>query len=137
MPARLPDEHRLRLIAALGEARVIFLRNFALPTSIGIHAFEKAAPQRLLVNIELFLRPQRLERDEIDDVLDYDVLRRQIADLAGSRHWNLQETLLDRIAALCLDPPMVLGVRVSTEKPDVYPDCEAVGLEVSRFKPLE
>jgi dihydroneopterin aldolase len=28
----------------------------------------------------------------------------------------------------------VLAARVSTEKPDVYPDCESVGVEVFRIK---
>ena len=30
--------------------------------------------------------------------------------------------------------PKVLAVRVSTEKPDVYPDCEGVGVEVFHVK---
>ena len=29
------------------------------------------------------------------------------------------------------------AARVSTEKPDVYPDCEAVGVEVFGLKPDE
>ena len=29
----------------------------------------------------------------------------------------------------------VMAARVSTRKPDVYPDCEAVGVEVFRAKP--
>ncbi|MDB5727054.1 MAG: dihydroneopterin aldolase, partial [Noviherbaspirillum sp.] len=30
--------------------------------------------------------------------------------------------------------PKVRAVRVSTEKPDVYPDCESVGVEVFHVK---
>ncbi len=30
--------------------------------------------------------------------------------------------------------PKVRAVRVSTEKPDVYPDCESVGVEVFHIK---
>ena len=29
----------------------------------------------------------------------------------------------------------VMAARVSTRKPDVYPDCDAVGVEVFRAKP--
>jgi len=32
--------------------------------------------------------------------------------------------------------PGVQAVRLSTCKPDVYPDCDAVGVEVFRAKPL-
>lgn len=128
------DAVRLGLLAKLGEVRAIYLRDYALTCSIGIHDFERAAPQRILVNIELFLRPHTPEADEIDRVLDYDFLRRRIAAFAMGKHFNLQETLLDGIMAICLEPPVVLGARVRTEKPDVYPDCDAVGLEAMKFK---
>ena len=48
--------------------------------------------------------------------------------------FELQETLCDDIAARLLSHPSVRAVRVSTCKPDVYPDCEAVGVEVFRIK---
>jgi len=129
------DAVRLELIARFGEMRAIYLRGFSLTCSIGIHDFEKTAPQRIVVNIELYLRPAPPARgDSIAEVLDYDFLRHRITELAAGRHFNLQETLLDGILAICLEPAMVAGARVSTEKPDVYPDCSAVGLEVIRFK---
>jgi dihydroneopterin aldolase len=34
-----------------------------------------------------------------------------------------------------LEHPSVMAARVSTAKPDVYPDCEAVGVEVFKIKP--
>jgi len=34
-----------------------------------------------------------------------------------------------------LTHPKVLAARVSTAKPDVYPDCHSVGVEVFRIKP--
>jgi dihydroneopterin aldolase len=33
-----------------------------------------------------------------------------------------------------LEHPLVRAVRVSTEKPDVYPDSDGVGVEVFRVK---
>ncbi len=32
-----------------------------------------------------------------------------------------------------LDAAGVTGLRISVSKPDVYPDCEAVGVELSSF----
>ena len=49
-------------------------------------------------------------------------------------HVHLQETLCDDVLALMLEHPLVKAARVSTEKPDVYPDCEAVGVEVFGIK---
>jgi dihydroneopterin aldolase len=53
-----------------------------------------------------------------------------VLEVAAEQHYNLQETLLDRIVALCLSKAQVRAVKVSTEKPDVYPDCDTVGIEV-------
>jgi dihydroneopterin aldolase len=50
--------------------------------------------------------------------------------LANSGHFHLQETFCERILELCLARPGVVAVRVSSEKPDVYPDCESIGFEI-------
>lgn len=114
------------------ETRRIFLRNYRVLASIGIHDFERAAPQAILINVDLHLEPGGPQRDEIEQVLDYDFLRAEIARLVGARHYNLQETLCQEIMACCLAQPQVVAARVSTEKPNVYPDCEAIGYELFR-----
>lgn len=120
----------------LGDCRRIFLHEFALEASIGFHDFELAAKQRVLINVELFvpLHASTSSRDHVSETLDYDIIRRDIAEWASSRHFNLQETLLDGIVDLCMAQPSVRAVRASTEKPDVYPDCRTVGVEVFRFR---
>jgi len=42
--------------------------------------------------------------------------------------------MCDEIVKRMLAHPLVQATRVSTEKPDVYPDCEGVGVEVFRSK---
>ena len=112
--------------------RRIFLRDFRLQVSIGIHDFEKEGPQAVVVNVVLELAPaEKAHNDRIGNVLNYDVVHDGIVALAGSRHFNLQETLVDAILDLCLAQPGVIEARVSTEKPDVYPDCR-VGYEARR-----
>jgi dihydroneopterin aldolase len=49
-------------------------------------------------------------------------------------HVHLQETLADDVLKRLLAHPKVRAARVSTEKPDVYPDCDAVGVEVFGIK---
>lgn len=120
-------------LEADGGTRRIFLRNLTLSASIGIHPKELAARQRLFVNIELYLAPQDDAGDDIGNVLDYDAVRRAVKKLVEARHYNLQETLVDDILALCLAQQGVLAVRVATEKPDVYADCQGVGYEVFRL----
>jgi dihydroneopterin aldolase len=102
---------------------------------MGIHAFEKETRQRIMVNVDLYLEPEaRIERDQISETVDYDFLRREIAALAESGHFHLQETFCEKILAICLAKPGVIAARVSSEKPDVYPDCESIGFEIFRAK---
>jgi dihydroneopterin aldolase len=113
-------------------ARRIFIRDFKLKVSIGIHDFEREGPQTVVVNVDLLLgEPDKPHDDRIANVLNYDVVHDGIVTLAKSRHFNLQETLVDAILDLCLVQPGVIEARVSTEKPDVYGDCR-VGYEAVR-----
>jgi dihydroneopterin aldolase len=103
--------------------------------NIGIHAHEKRGPQALVINVDLYLAPPAGDlADDIANTLDYDFLRDGIAKLVGARHFNLQETLVHAILDLCLLRPEVVLARVASEKPDVYPDCEAVGYEATRAR---
>jgi len=112
--------------------RRIFIRDYRLPVRIGIHDFEKHGPQTVVVNVDLLLEPaDKAHGDRIANVLNYDVVHDGIAALATSRHFNLQEALVDAILDFCLSHPGVLEARVSTEKPDVYKDCR-VGYEAVR-----
>lgn len=112
--------------------RRIFFRDLRLQVSIGIYDFELAKPQAVVINIQLLLgQPDRNADDDIANVLNYDVIHDGITTLAKSRHFNLQETLVEAILDLCLAQPQVVEARVSTEKPDVYKDCR-VGYEAVR-----
>jgi dihydroneopterin aldolase len=118
------------------ECRRIFLRNHEVPVQIGAHDFEKTQAQRVIFNVELFV-PYALstpQADQLSEVVDYDFVRELIAARIGQGHVELQETLCDDLAAHMLAHPRVQAVRLSSCKPDVYPDCEAVGVEVFRMK---
>ena len=118
------------------ECRRIFLRNHEVPVQIGAHDFEKSQAQRVIFNVELFV-PYALstpQADQLNEVVDYDFVRELIAQRIRQGHVELQETLCDDLAAQMLAHPRVQAVRLSSCKPDVYPDCEAVGVEVFRMK---
>lgn len=120
----------------LAHCRRIFLREVVLDANIGIHAFERAGAQRLVINVDLFV-PYAVstpKHDRIHEVVDYDFVRATVRRRIAQGHINLQETLVDDIARALLAHPGVHAVRVASEKPDVYEDVEAVGIEVFHFK---
>ncbi len=121
---------------ALSDCRRVFLRNFQVMSNIGVHEFEKRGEQRVLFNVELYvpLADSTPTDDQLHEVLDYDFIRDTIVQRIAQGHTHLQETLCDDIARTLLAHPKVRAVQLSTQKPDVYPDCDAVGVEVLHFK---
>jgi dihydroneopterin aldolase len=120
----------------LADCRRLFLRNYEVRINIGVHDFEKRAEQRVIINVDLFipLAVSTPRADRLEEVVDYDFMRGTIAQRVARGHVHLQETLCDDVAAAMLAHPRVRAVRVSTEKPDVYADCDSVGVEVFRIK---
>ena len=120
----------------LADCRRLFLRNYEVLINIGVHDFEKKGEQRVLINVDLYI-PLALstpKQDNLAEVVDYDFMRETIARRMAQGHVHLQESLCDDVVAAMLAHPRVRAVRVSTMKPDVYPDCEGVGVEVFRIK---
>ena len=121
---------------ALLDCRRLFLRDYEVWINIGVHDFEKKGEQRVKINVELYvpLAMSTPHADKLDEVLDYDFIRREIMARVAQGHVHLQETLADDVLARMLAHPKVRAARVATEKPDVYPDCDAVGCEVFGLK---
>ena len=113
----------------------IFLDSLEVMADIGFHDFEVGVPQRLLITVEIWL--DHIPSADCDDpafAWDYDFIRQQVEELATSRRYNLQESLVhaifDRIAPL----RGVKALRVITAKPDVYPEARGVGVELASFE---
>jgi dihydroneopterin aldolase len=113
-------------------SRKIILEDFDLPVDIGFHAFEIGTPQRLRINVEVWLDAANFPQDDrIDAAWDYDALRSGIMGLVAGRRFNLQETVCRAVYDLVAARAGVVALRVSTRKPDIYPDCAAVGVELA------
>jgi 7,8-dihydroneopterin aldolase/epimerase/oxygenase len=121
---------------SLADCRRLFLRNYEVLMKIGAYESEKEGEQRVIFNIDLFvsLNATTPVADKLTEVVDYNLMRNTIGQRVARGHVHLQETLCDDVAQAMLDHPQVRAVRVSTEKPDAYPDCESVGVEVFRIK---
>lgn len=130
-------QNNLSLGPVWPDCRRLFLRNHEVWIDIGVHEHEKHGKQRVLINVDLFvpLSASTPSKDELHEVVDYDFIREAIAARIGQGHVQLQETLCDDLLAAMLAHPKVKAARVSTEKSDVYADCEAVGVEVWGVNP--
>ncbi len=121
--------------------RHVFLRDMVLPASIGVYPHERAAKQRVRINVDMGVAEDTpgtgvsragVGRDELGRVVDYEVVARSIRDVVGAGHVMLVETLAERLAETCLRDARVEVVRVRVEKLDVFDDLASVGVEVER-----
>jgi 7,8-dihydroneopterin aldolase/epimerase/oxygenase len=115
----------------LAQCRRLFIRRMEVMVNIGVHEFERHRPQRVMLDIDVYvaLIDSTPKRDKLEEVVDYDFIRRSVFERVEQGHIELQETLCDDLLARMLACPEVRAARVCSEKPDVYPRCEAVGCE--------
>ena len=124
------DEQGNKLMA-YAVTRRFFLSGIETICSIGIHDFEKAAPQRVLIDIEVVLDPVvEPAADDINDALNYDI-RQTVVDIAQSQHFDLRETLARAVFNAVRSMKTVVGLRVRTAKPDVYKDVNEAAYQLS------
>ncbi|WP_345893020.1 dihydroneopterin aldolase [Roseomonas acroporae] len=118
--------------------RRVFVRGLTLQALLGVHPHEKAAPQRIVIGVEMAVEDDAaaagVGRDELGRVVDYERVVEAARAEAGRRHTMLVETLAERIAMAALADPRVLRVRVTVEKPDAFHDVASVGVAVERSR---
>ena len=131
-----PSPQPVRLDDLALSCRKLFLRRLEVLAHIGAHDFEKGVQQRLWIDVELYVpyAQSTPTQDRLHEVVDYDYVRQVVAERLAQGHVELQETLCDDLATRLLAHPGVRALRLSTCKPDVYPDTEAVGVQLVRIK---
>ncbi|MBU6439477.1 MAG: dihydroneopterin aldolase [Betaproteobacteria bacterium] len=114
--------------------RTLYLERLRVQASVGILEHELRSRQQLLVSIaaELPDAPSLPAADDVAHVLDYRLLRSIALEEVGHGHVNMLETLAGRIAQRVLGLEGVRRVRVRVDKPNIFPDCDGVGIEVAQ-----
>ncbi len=118
--------------------RRIFIDRLRVQASVGILEHELRSKQPLLITlaIEMPHAPTLPEADTVQDVLDYRQLRDAAHHEAQAGHINMLETLAGRIANRLLALPGVALARVRVCKPNIFPDCDGVAVEVEAQRDL-
>jgi 7,8-dihydroneopterin aldolase/epimerase/oxygenase len=112
--------------------RTLLLDKLRVMASVGILEHELRSKQPLLISIELQLphAPALPAADDVMHVLDYRLLRDIAKEEAEAGHINMLETLAGRIAARLAALRGANSVRVRITKPNIFPDCDGVSVEV-------
>jgi dihydroneopterin aldolase len=129
-----------RFADAARATRSMFIRDLVLTASIGVHAHEHAATQRIRINLDLAVADDgaaRLSRaaigkDDLSRVVDYEAIVNRVRAIVAAGHVQLVETLAERLAEACLADARVQIAKIRVEKLDVFADAAAAGVEVER-----
>lgn len=119
--------------SAASRLRHVFVRDLELLAPLGIHQHEKAAPQRIVVNIDLSVKEGSGD-DDIGHVVSYEIVVKKVDAIIAEGHINLVETLCEKIAQACLTDKRVVAARVRVEKPDIIKNARSVGVEIERTR---
>jgi dihydroneopterin aldolase len=116
--------------------RRIILNKLRVQASVGILPHELTAKQPLLISCEVRMQNAPLvpAQDEVSHVLDYRRIRQIAIDQAQNSHINMLESLAGQICEKILVLPGVSAAMVRIDKPNIFPDCDGVGVEVTAEK---
>lgn len=114
---------------------VIEIKDLLLRTIVGVNAEERVNRQDVLINLALFVDTRSAgESDAIEQTVDYKRITKRVIETVERSQFYLVEKLAAEIAALCLEDPRVLRVRVSVEKPGAVRFARSVGVTIERSR---
>ena len=113
----------------------IKLTELTVDTIIGIWEWEKRNPQKVVFDIEMSTDiSQAAKSDSIKDALDYKAISTRIKQYALENHFELIETLADKVAEIILNEFDVSWVKLTISKPYAIRDSKNVSLMIERSK---
>lgn len=114
-------------------ADVLVVRGLVLQAEIGVHAHERGGSQPLRLDIEAAVDPPRNPMaDDVRQVVSYERFVDSAKSLAAGPRVVLLEYFAERLAATILVNRRVRAIRLRIEKPDIYAECEGVGVIIER-----
>ncbi len=135
IPSDIPSERSTRLRAP----DRILVTGLVVETHIGVHDFERLAPQRVRFDVVV---------DTVDDYADHvqltgsyvsyaDIVEYVQTRAASGEHVELVETWAEDVAAFVLRNELATGVRVTVQKLDIFDAAEGVGVVIERHRDLD
>lgn len=116
---------------------LVFIEGFVGHTVIGIHAGEFHATQPLVIDVCCGVpRARACDTDQIQDTIDYSVLRQRLRRLMTEHGVTLLEALAEQIARIALDEFGADWVRVRVVKPKKFDDVDALGVQIERRRAI-
>src|SRR6266700_3121367 len=104
--------------------------------SLGAYAHEKLRRRTITVNVMYEYDAGRATRsDRLRQAVDYKTIRNEIIRVAGLRHYNLVESLVNELVAAIAADERIARVQVEVIKPQALKKTAAVSVIASWCRP--
>jgi (5-formylfuran-3-yl)methyl phosphate synthase len=113
-----------------GEVDRVFVRDLVMPVEIGAYGYEHGQKQRVRFTIEADVY-RDIGPDDMRAVFSYDVIADAIRIVLAAGHYELVETMAERIAESVLLHDRVRAIEICIEKLDILPPA-SVGVRIKR-----
>ncbi|MBX3686352.1 MAG: dihydroneopterin aldolase [Rhodocyclaceae bacterium] len=110
----------------------IFIEDLRVDARVGIYDREKAAPQRLELNLTFGVPDSAAQHDDIADTINYATVIERIREELALRHFNLIESLGEFVVKLLFDEFGVPWVKIHIAKIGVMRGVKRVGVFIQR-----
>lgn len=111
----------------------IFIEEIPTQTVIGIHDFEKAAPQKLWISVEMGTDiRQAAATDDVTHALNYDEISRFIDAYVRKTQVELLETLAEQLVAELFKQFSMQSIKLKIQKPGAITYTQNVGIVICR-----
>ncbi len=112
---------------------IIYIRELKVDTVIGIYGWERQIKQTVIFDIEMAtdIRPAA-ETDDIEYTLNYKAVAKRLIEFISKSHFQLIETLIERVAEIILTEFSVSWVKVQLNKRGALRGASDVGIIIER-----
>ncbi len=114
----------------------VFIRNLEVLTTIGVYEFERAQPQRVIMDIEV---PTDLVaaglNDNLNSTIDYGAIVSLVENIAQQNNTELLECFGQRICDEIFQHFTVDRLTLTLHKPDIIENVSSVGVVLRRTRP--
>ena len=111
----------------------VFIRGLKVDAVIGVYDWEKQVHQPLIFDLEMSWDIRMAAAtDDLVHALNYQAVTEFIEDFVRGQHFQLLESLIERLAEALLNEFAMPWLSIQVEKPAVVPQARAVGLYIER-----
>lgn len=113
----------------------LVITGIKLTTLIGTHLWEQQCPQNLYLDLAFAVDTQKIsEHDQIKAAINYEEILQTIVDFAQHHHFQLIETLAERLAQQLLAHFPIPWLQLSLHKPNALEQTKDVMVTIERSR---